>query len=103
MKKKIIISALALTIGAGLAGSITSTAAWYQYSTRTNVAYIGASGGASGNLNVRIRKTSQAAAADWKTWISKEELTEYVNGLGYGISSSWTSTVNCCCRWATKM
>lgn len=85
MKKKIIISALALTIGAGLAGSITSTAAWYQYSTRTNVAYYNMAGGATGNLNVRIRKNSLAADAGWTTWISKEDLREYVNDtLGYG-------------------
>ena len=84
MKKKIIISALALTIGAGLAGSITGTAAWYQYSTRTNVALIGASGGAAGNLNVRIRQDGQAADAGWTTFISKKQLGDFLTSKGYG-------------------
>ena len=84
MKKKIIISALALTIGAGLAGSITGTAAWYQYSTKVNGAYIGASGGATGNLNMRIRKDGQAADAGWSTFLSKETLMNYVQSQGFG-------------------
>jgi hypothetical protein len=84
MKKKIIISALALTIGAGLAGSITGTAAWYQYSTRTNVALIGASGGAAGNLNVRIKRAGQAAEDGWTTFISKKELGDFLESEGYG-------------------
>ncbi len=84
MKKKVIISALALTIGAGLAGSITSTAAWYQYSTRTNAAYIGASGGATGNLNMRIRKDGLAADEGWTTFLAKETLENYVQSQGYG-------------------
>ena len=84
MKKKIIVSALALTIGTGLAGSITSTIAWYQYSTRTNTAYVGVAGGATGNLNMRIRKAGQAADEDWTTFISKETLKTYLDGQGYG-------------------
>lgn len=86
MKKKIIISALALTIGAGLAGSITGTAAWYQYSTKVNGAYIGASGGATGNLNMRIRKDGQAADAGWSTFLSKETLMTYVQSKGFGLN-----------------
>lgn len=85
MKKKIIISALALTIGAGLAGSITGTAAWYQYSTKVNGAYVGVSGGATGNLNVRIRKGgTQGVNDDWSTFLSKETLMNYVQSQGYG-------------------
>ena len=85
MKKKIIISALALTIGAGLAGSITGTAAWYQYSTKVTGAYVGASGGASGNLNIRIRKDGQAADEGWTGGhIAKEVIQQYVQSQGYG-------------------
>ena len=54
-KKSIIIPAFALLIGASLAGSITGTVAWYQYSTRVNAAYVGVSGGTSGNLQMRIK------------------------------------------------
>ena len=84
MKKKIIIPAFALLIGTALAGSITGTAAWYQYSTKVNGALIGASGGATGNLNMRIRKANQAADADWTTFLAKETLMQYVNAQGYG-------------------
>lgn len=84
MKKKIIISALALTIGAGLAGSITGTAAWYQYSTRTSVAITGEAKGATGNLNVRIRQDGQAADAGWTTFISKKQLGDFLTSKGYG-------------------
>ena len=84
MKKKIIIPALALMIGVGLAGSITSTAAWYQYSTRTNAAYIGASGGAVGNLNMRIRQDGQGADEGWTTFLPKETIRSYLTQEGYG-------------------
>ena len=84
MKKKIIIPAFALLIGAALAGSITSTAAWYQYSTKTNAALIGASGGAAGNLNMRIREDGQGANEGWTTFLSKERLSTYLATAGYG-------------------
>ena len=74
MKKKIIISALALTIGAGLAGSITGTVAWYQYSTRTNAAYVGAAGGTSGNLQMRIRKDGY----NWTTRYTYGQIETYL-------------------------
>ena len=44
MKKnlsKVIVPTLAIAIGAAIAGSISGTVAWYQYSTRVNVAYLG--------------------------------------------------------------
>ena len=40
-KKNIIIPALMMAVGLGLVGSISGTVAWYQYSTRVNVAYLG--------------------------------------------------------------
>ena len=80
MKKKVIISALALAIGAGLAGSVTSTVAWYQYSTRTTAALIGASGGTSGNLQLRIRKANQDADDDWGSFISFDDMATYLSG-----------------------
>lgn len=84
MNRKIIISALALTIGAGLAGSITGTAAWYQYSTKANAALVGASGGTSGNLQIRFRKEGQANNAGWTTFISKEAMNTFISEQGYG-------------------
>ena len=78
MKKKIIVSALALAIGAGLAGSVTSTIAWYQYSTRTTAAYVGVAGGTSGNLQLRFKKDGQAANEGWDTKILKEDMADYL-------------------------
>ena len=80
MKKKIIIPAFALLIGAALAGSVTGTAAWYQYSTKVNGAFIGASGGASGNLNMRIRKEGYG----WTTFLAKETIRSYLTSESCG-------------------
>ena len=80
MKKKVIVSALALAIGAGLAGSVTSTIAWYQYSTRTTAAYVGVAGGTSGNLQLRFKEDGQADDAGWTTKILKEDMATYLAG-----------------------
>ncbi len=78
MKKKVIVSALSLAIGAGLAGSITGTAAWYQYSTKTQAALVGLAGGTKGNLQMRIRKNGQALDEGWTTRITKEEMATFL-------------------------
>lgn len=77
-KSKIVVSALALLIGTGLAGSISGTIAWYQYSTRAAGAYVGMSGGTSGNLQMRIRKEGQAANAGWTSRLIKEDIAAYL-------------------------
>lgn len=81
-KNKIIVSALALAIGGSLAGSVGSTIAWYQYSTRANVAYVGQASGISSNLQIRFK--SEAADDDaWRTRITWEEMN---NELGNNLS-----------------
>ena len=70
-KNKIIVSALALVIGTSLAGSVTGTLAWYQYSTRANVSFIGQSSGFSGNLQMRF---SDEGDNDWRTRITWQEM-----------------------------
>ncbi|HHT67535.1 MAG TPA: hypothetical protein GX010_04910 [Erysipelotrichaceae bacterium] len=84
-KKKIILSALMLAIGTSLIGSVTSTIAWYQYSTKANVAYLGSSAGASGNLQLRIKKTGEPNP--WTSQLSKESIQAYLQGAGYDLSS----------------
>lgn len=74
-KKKIVVSALALIAGASLAGSISGTIAWYQYSTSVYGAYIGTAGGTSGNLQMRIKGTNQ-----WTTRLTFDEVTAYLDG-----------------------
>ena len=86
-KNKIIVSAVALLVGAGLAGSITGTIAWYQYSTRAAGAYVGTAGGASGNLQLRIKKDGQAANEGWVSRLTKEDVADYLaaNSIGQDI------------------
>ena len=72
-KNKIIVSALALVIGTSLAGSVTGTLAWYQYSTRANVSFIGESSGISGNLQMRFASESDDNTA-WRTRITWQEM-----------------------------
>lgn len=78
MKKKVIVSALSLAIGAGLAGSIIGTAAWYQYSTKTQAALVGLAGGTKGNLQMRIKKDAQGNDEGWTTRITKEEMSTFL-------------------------
>lgn len=53
MNKKIIVSTLALAMGAALAGSVSGTVAWFQYSTRAQAAFIGASAHCSEALEIK--------------------------------------------------
>ena len=75
-KNKIIVSALALVIGTSLAGSVTGTLAWYQYSTRANVSFIGQSSGFSSNLQMRFvsEATGENAEQKWRTRITWQEM-----------------------------
>lgn len=79
LNRKIIIPAATLLIGFAMAGSATSTIAWYQYSTKANVAYIGTSAGTIGNLKVRIYEGGeQADTAGWKTNLSYQDVGTYL-------------------------
>ena len=84
-KNKIIVSALALCIGASLAGSVSGTIAWYQYSTRANVAFIGEAGGFSGNLQMRFVSEASAQNPDsyWRTRITWKEMNDELTNTGY--------------------
>jgi len=72
-KNKIIVSALTLAIGGSLAGSVGSTIAWYQYSTRANVSFLGQASGISSNLQMRFVSEADDATA-WRTRITYEDL-----------------------------
>ena len=81
LNKKMIIPAFALLAGASLVGSISGTIAWYQYSTRANVAYIGSSAGTIGNLQVRINDGTDRG---WDTQISYLDVSDYLYAQGLG-------------------
>ena len=63
-KKKIVVSVLALAMGAGLAGSISGSVAWYQYSTKTSALIAGTTAGTSRNLQI-----SSDNGANWSQHI----------------------------------
>lgn len=88
-KKSIIIPAFALLIGASLAGSISGTVAWYQFSTRASAAYVGVSGGTVGNLKIRLGTTAENK--EWLTRLTFTDVADYLADLentnpyyGYG-------------------
>lgn len=84
MKKKIIIPAFALLIGTALAGSVSSTIAWYQYSTRTTAAYVGVTSGSSENLQMRFKKDNQGAEVGWTSRITYQQMEEYLDDVNIG-------------------
>ena len=78
LNKKIIIPAFTLLVGTTLAGSVASTVAWYQYSTRTNVSYIGTSAGTIGNLQIRLQ------GGEWGTRLSIQDVAAYLSAQNIG-------------------
>lgn len=54
MTRKIVVSSLALLVGASVAGSITSTLAWFQYATKAQVAYTGSTSHCTKLLRISV-------------------------------------------------
>lgn len=52
MTRKLVITSLALLTGAAVAGSVTSTVAWFQYAVRAQVAYTGTTSHCSKMLRI---------------------------------------------------
>ena len=63
MNKKIIVSTLALAMGAALAGSVSGTVAWFQYSTRAQAAFIGTTAHCSEALEIKANAVGATASA----------------------------------------
>ena len=62
---KIIIPVAALAMGVALVGSVSSTLAWYQYSTKAQAAFIGTSIGESENLEIKIIDRQDSEKFQW--------------------------------------
>ena len=77
-KNKIIVSTLALAMGAALAGSVSGTVAWFQYSTRAQAAFIGTSAHCSEMLEI---KSLGPTATAYKSELLSSEVK---NMDGYG-------------------
>ena len=81
MNKKIIVSTLALAMGAALAGSVSGTVAWFQYSTRAQAAYIGTSAHCSEALEIQAVKSGEFLDdAKWTTELSSSDIQDAVTG-----------------------
>ncbi|MBQ6730323.1 MAG: hypothetical protein IJR08_00185 [Bacilli bacterium] len=115
-KKKILVSTLALAMGAGLAGSVSGTMAWFQYSTRAQAAYIGSvahcsealeiscDGGTSWatDLNSTVMNTSKVGGTDMEpitagaidaddalpTKFYKNPIYQFINEANWGEADS---------------
>lgn len=59
--KKVIVATMAIAMGASIVGSISGTAAWYQYSTRATVEYQGAAAKATEDLLLSTSQTGTYA------------------------------------------
>ena len=66
--KRIVVSTMALAMGAALVGSISGTVAWYQYSTRATAAFIGSSAHCTHSLEVSVD------GSNWATELSSSEI-----------------------------
>ena len=77
---KIIIPVAALAMGVALVGSVSSTLAWYQYSTKAQAAFIGTSVGESENLEIKYVKsnTNNNPVYDWKTSLSSADINNLI-------------------------
>ena len=72
---KIIIPVAALAMGVALVGSVSSTLAWYQYSTKAQAAFIGTSVGESENLEIKTADVvTNTTTPVWKTNLSSADV-----------------------------
>lgn len=87
MNKKLVVSSLAICMGAGLVGSVSGTVAWYQYSTRSAVNMMGASVGVSKVLEIGIggdgheleeNDASPDTATVYKSSLSIDDITSFL-------------------------
>ena len=69
---KISISALAICTTASIVGAITGTVAWFQYSTRAQVAYTGTTVHCSQNLRISLDGNT------WKTELQSSDTQNYL-------------------------
>ena len=78
-KVKFVVATLTACSIAALAGSVSSTIAWYQYSTRVSAVYLGASAGSKGNLKIRIKGTSE-----WINDLTYKDIADYLSAENKG-------------------
>ena len=85
-KAKLLVGTLAVAAVAATVGSISGTVAWFQYSTRSTVAYSGAAAHCSENLQIRLFKHYNATATaeawdnktDWKADLTIADVRGFI-------------------------
>lgn len=83
INKKLVVSALALCMGAGLAGSITGTIAWYQYSTKSTVSMLSTSVGVRRNMQIKIGNFADTEDTNyWKSDLKMDDIAAYLTHTG---------------------
>ncbi len=78
-KVKFVVAALSMCCGAALLGSISSTIAWYQFTTRVSAVIVGASTGEKSNLKIRIKGTN-----NWNSDLTFHDINEYLASVNKG-------------------
>ena len=78
-KTNFVVAALSMCCGAALIGSISSTIAWYQFTTRVTAVLVGASTGEKSNLKIRIK-----GANAWNTDLTFRDIDEYLASVNKG-------------------
>lgn len=86
-KAKFVVGSMLTACSLAIVGSITSTFAWYTYSTKTTLAYSGLSGGKTGNLQMRLAGGTEAESGEWKDSLSIEEIKNESIRRGYAGNS----------------
>ena len=72
---KVAVTMMTVALGAGIVGSISGTVAWFQYSTRSTVAFTGTSAHCTENLQIRVYDSTQGADANWKADLRASDIT----------------------------
>lgn len=78
-KVKFVVTALSICSAAALVGSISSTIAWYQFSTRISAVFLGASTGKNANLKLRIKGTN-----GWTSDLTYRDVNNYLSSINKG-------------------
>lgn len=75
--KRLIVSSLASAMGLSLVGAISGTVAWYQYSTRSTLAFVGTSVKNGANLEMKLG----TGEGEFKSDIKSSDVSTYLAGL----------------------
>ena len=88
---------MTVALGAGVVGSISGTVAWFQYSTRSTVAFTGTSAHCTENLQIRLVKAGQGDDEGWQSDLTSamvKAALQSVKGNYYASSTAAASPLS---------